>query len=217
MFDAWLPAGFGHASLHQLHLLSFYPSLLHLVTLYASNEGCPSGGCACPERNYECGSDILCFNPVTFYASRHSECELNHNFADWQGYGLNEIEASTDCAVYSFDDLAWDLLSREFQIQWCVIKLRSTHCRTAWRMKFRSTVPASMSFMSAIQYGQHHLLANCASGARLWFIAPHKTTRPTIQIEETTDSRTARLCFRSGKDMVYSTGCESAEAVLVGG
>jgi hypothetical protein len=31
-------------------------------------------------------------------------------------------------------------------------------------MKFRSTVPASMSFMSTIQYGQHHLLANCASG-----------------------------------------------------
>jgi len=31
-------------------------------------------------------------------------------------------------------------------------------------MKFCSTVPASMSFMSTIQYQQHHLLANCASG-----------------------------------------------------
>jgi hypothetical protein len=99
-------------------------------------------------------------------------CELNHNFADWQGYGLNEIEVSTDCAVYSFDDLARDLLSRDFQIQWCVIKLRSTHCRTAWRMKFRSTVPASMSFMSAIQYGQHHLLANCASGKVMVYRSP---------------------------------------------
>ena len=43
--------------------------------------------------------------------------------------------------------------------------------------------------------------------ARLWFIAPHKTTGPTIQIEETTDPRAARLCLRSGKDMVYSTCC----------
>jgi hypothetical protein len=66
-----------------------------------------------------------------------------------------------------------------------------------------------MSFMSTIQYEQHRIPANCASG-KVMVYHSSQNNGATIQIEETTDSRAARLCLSSGKVMVYSTRARAA-------
>src|SRR5271166_6344831 len=67
-----------------LHLLTLLPSLLYLVPLYASKGG------------FWCSSDILCFNPVTFYLSSHTLGCV------WLGW-TSEFFESEDNVLQGFD------------------------------------------------------------------------------------------------------------------